>query len=305
MGMEPGPAVARIRSLGVLPRECLLVLLLFVLFSVNFATPSWAAPSLTTVVARDLAALLVSAVVSTLLTSAVGTRPYLLGATFAIVYGTMYLLPATETVYVGSVLPPSRAITMVLSGILIAGLFSLASIGRFTFPSASEEGDPSPRLSMPWREWTLTLLALGGLWTLLLILFGFVVYQPIARVLDPYGLTAESAGVSTAWALVSQPLWGIAWTVLAVPFLRSLALEWRPSALALGVLLATLAGADMIMATGMSGSLQLAHIPETVGESLVFGLSVVWILHLRGRLSVGAEGPAPAEVPGVPFAHPR
>ena len=252
-----------------------------------------------------MAALFVATVVGVLLTQTVGARPYRTGATFVIVYGTMYLLPATETVYVGSVLPAFRALAMALTGLLVAGVVSLVGIGLFAPSSASREGAVGPRLSMPWREWTLKLLALGGIWTLLFLLFGFVVYQPIAHALDPSGLASESQGVNAAWALASQPLWGIAWAALAVPLLRSLRMEGRRAALALGVLFATLAGADMLMASGMSGGLQLAHIPEVVGESLVFGLSVVGVLRLRGRLSLGTEGATPAQVAAGPLVHPR
>ena len=301
----PGPVDTRGRERDTLGKVGLLALLAFVLFSVNFATLSWTATSLVTIAGRVLAALLVSGVTGVLLRRTIGSFRYLAGATFGIMYGTMYLLPATETVYVGSVLPPSRALVMVLSGFLISGVFSLTAVGLFASSSVLRKGATGPWLSMPSREWTLKLLALGGIWTMLFIAFGFAVYQPIARGLDPSGLASESAGVNAGWALLSQPFWGIAWTALSIPLLRSLRTDWRRASLALGALFAVLAGADMLMAAGMSGGLQLAHLLETVGESLVFGVTVVGVLQFRGRMSVRSEVPAPAQAASGTLAYPR
>lgn len=277
-------------------RGSVLALLLFLLFSVDYVSLSWTATSPVSIGGRVLAALLVSAVVSLVLREASGPRGTLIGATFAVVYGTMYLLPATETVYVGSVLSTSTAITTVAIGLFIAAAFSFAAVALFG-PQPAPGTDAPPRLSMPWREWGTKFLVLAAVWTLLFLLFGLLVYRPIAQALDPTGFTSEQSTVTNpALALLSQPLWGIAWVALAVPLIRSPKTDWHRTALAVGGLFGALMGADLLMATGMSGGLQLGHLAESVGESVVFGVCAVWVLQLHGRLPARTGGLLPRGV---------
>jgi len=273
---------------------------LFVLLSIDYGSLSWRANSIEAILARLLAAALISAVVIVLLRYSRGSRWVLAAAVFAVVYGTMYLLPATETTYVASVVPLSRAVGMVANGLVIAGVFSVTAV-TFFGPRPSEGEHPNPsRLRMPWREWRTKLLELAVVWTLLFILFGTLVYGPIARALDPSGYSSEQASVTNAGlALLSQPLWAIASVALTVPWIRALTLDARDTALGVGVLYGVLIGADMLLATGMSAGLQIGHLAESVGESLAFGVLAVWILQLHGRLSVPIGGTSGTGVLGL------
>jgi hypothetical protein len=282
--------VSRLRGLNVAWRGTLLALLAFVLLSVIFTNLTWVATTWTAVLARMAVTLLLVALVAFTLPHSQGSRLGLAGAIFAIVYGTMYLLPATETTYVSWVLPLSLAISMVFSGAIITLVFSLAASTLFSPSTTGAAPSSALRLRMGRTEWVEKLLVLAVLWTFLFILVGSLVYTPIAKALDPAGYAAESASVTnSSLALLSQPLWGIAWAMLAVPLIRSLKLGWRWTALALGCFLGALMGADMILATGMSFGLQLGHFAESVTESFAFGALAVWVLQRHGRLYTPAD----------------
>jgi hypothetical protein len=277
--------VSRLRGLNFAWRSAVLALLAFVLLSVSFSNLTWVATTWTAILARMAVTLVLVALVAFTLPHCQGTRLGLAGAIFAIVYGTMYLLPATETTYVSSVLPLSLAISMVYSGAIITLVFSLAASTLFSPSPTGAEPSSSLRLRMCRTEWVEKLLVLAVLWTFLFILAGSLVYTPIAKALDPAGYAAESASVTNpTLALLSQPVWGIAWALLAVPLIRSLKSDWRWTALTLGGFLGALMGADMILATGMSFGLQLGHFAESVTESFAFGALAVWVLQRHGRL---------------------
>lgn len=278
---------------------------LFVLLSIDFVSLRWTAGSIGEILERWLAAALISVVVTVLLRYVRGSRWGLTGAVFAVVYGTMYLLPVTETTYVASVIPLSKATEMVVNGLVIAGVFS-TSVVALAGPRPSEgKGPYAPRLSMPQGEWTTKLLEVAAVWTLLFLLFGILVYGPIAGALDPSGYRSEQASVTNGGlALLSQPVWGIAWVALTVPLIRALRLDARDTAIGVGTLFGALMGADVVLGTGMAVGLQIGHLVESVGESLVFGVLAVWILQRHGRLS--AQGPdrsiAMVPGPGQPIA---
>jgi len=289
--------LGRLRRLPVPAKGVLLSSTMFLLLSTNFAATRWSATTWEEVLVR-VAAGIVSAIVAALIVSRAEGRPIgLSAALFTIVYGTMYLLPATETFYLGSTLPYSQALGMVVWGALTVAVFSVVATALFGPEPRGSPTSSGLRLVMPAREWVWKLLVLAGIWTALFILFGVTVYQPIAKTFDPTGYAAEVAKVTNGGvALLSQPFWAVAWIALAVPILRSLKTNPATTSLALAGLLGGFMGVDMLLATNMGFWLQLGHFLESVGESTVFGLSVVWILQRGGRLSTPGGKPSPEPV---------
>ena len=298
MHPEPnqGSALDGIRALPAAVKGVVLSVAMFLLLSVDFAAFRWSATTWEATFTRVASAIISTGVAALVLSRTETTFLRLAAALFAISYGTMYLLPASETFYLGSTLPYSQAIGMATWGALITGAFSLTAAALYgSAPNHVNRAAPS-RFVMPLREWTWKFLALAAFWTLLFILFGFAVYTPIAKTFDPAGYAAESSAVTHAGiALMSQPLWAIAWVAMALPILRYLRTGPSVTAVALAALLGGFMGVDMLLATHMSFWLQLGHFAESVGESAVFGLAVVWVLQRGGRLEV-------AEIKRVPKA---
>jgi len=211
------------------------------------------------------------------------------GAVFAALYGMVYVLTAIESVYLGSLLSASTVISLLVDGAITSAIFAPALV--WAFGGGKVDGVSSPRLQMPRKEWAWKIVASSGVYLLLFIVFGLVVYAPLGRALDPVAYAQEQATASTAAALVFpiELLRGGLWALLAVPAILALRFGWKKTGLVIGLLMAVPLSLTQFLATTMAVGLQVAHAGEIFGENLAFGVALVWILGARSRLPTQDE----------------
>ena len=207
------------------------------------------------------------------------------GAAFALFYGVNYVLTAMESVYLGSVLSESTAIRLVANGAIASGVFAAALVWVWGREGRQSETE-SARLVMRMREWAWKIVGAGTIYLALFMLVGFAVYLPLARILDPTALAGEQNIAASSAVLVFpvETVRGALWALLAVPAVMALPFGWKKTALVVGLLFAVPVSGDVLLSTVMAPGLQIAHLAEVFGENLVFGLLVVWILHVHSRL---------------------
>jgi hypothetical protein len=209
-------------------------------------------------------------------------------ATFLVFYGVGYGLVAMESIYLGDLLPANVALGVLVNGAIRSTVFTIVLVWALGGKGTQSEGANS-RLVMPIREWVWKIVGAGAVWMLLFILFGAVVYLPLATFLDPVGLSQELGANLPLWALPFQAIRGTIWVLLAVPAIIALRTGWRKTALIVGLLFAIPMSANLLLPTGMSLGLQVAHFIEVSAENFVFGVFAVWILHLRSRLPASSS----------------
>lgn len=180
-------------------------------------------------------------------------------------------------------------VSLLVNGAITSTIFAVALV--WAFGSGKMEGVSGARLQMPGKEWAWKIVASAGVYLLLFIVFGLVVYAPLGRALDPVAYAQEQATASTAAALVFpiELLRGALWALLAVPAILALRFGWKKTGLVIGLLMAVPLSLTLFLATTMAVGLQVAHAGEIFGENLVFGLAVVWILRARSRLPTQGE----------------
>ena len=260
-------------------------MLLIALLSVDYKDLTISRTILLTPIQLTLVAFIDTLVLSYLVLSSRwgGWREW--GAVFSALYGMNYVLTAVESVYLGSILSTDMVIGLLANGAITSAIFS-AFLVWILGKRGTRNETQNDRLVMGTREWTWKILGSGAVYLLLFILFGFAVYYPLARALDPAALAREQTIAASSAALVFpvEVFRGAFWALLAVPAIVALRFDWKRSALMTGLLFAVPISGNILLATTMTPGLQIAHFAEVFGENLVFGLLVVWILHLRSRL---------------------
>jgi hypothetical protein len=197
-------------------------------------------------------------------------------------YGVMYLMTAIEAVYLPQILPPHLVLTLLVNGAITAAVFSIVAVwihGRMRGDGEGQE--PNQRLVMPWTQWVWKLALSAFSYVLLYILFGVVVFLPLAGALDPKALAEASALSLPSWLIPFQAVRGLMWALLALPVIRMMRGRWWEAGLAVALSFAVVMSANQLMALGMPVGLQIAHIAELFGENFALGWIVVWLLHRR------------------------
>jgi len=205
---------------------------------------------------------------------------------------------AIEAVYLPGALPPDLVVKLVVNGAITAAVFSsLAVLIHGQMKGAEEPQEANRRLvmpfdraqGMPWTQWVWKLALIGFSWVVLFILFGALVFLPLAGRLAPAALEEYTNLEMPAWILPFQALRAVLWAALALPVIRmmkepALSLSkgrWWETGLAVALLFSVLMGANLLRPTGLPVGLQVAHLVEVFGENLLFGWIVVWLLHRR------------------------
>jgi hypothetical protein len=262
-----------------------LTLLLFVLFSFNYTGLTLS----TTVVEKPLPLILVGFIDTLLLGYFVtvsrwtGWKEW--GTVFLMLYGVNYVLTAMEAVYLPSLLTMNTVFSLLVNGAIISGIFAAALVlvlgGRRV-----QTRTATKRLAMHAREGAWKIIGAGVSYLVLFFLFGFAVYMPLARLLDPVALAAEQSAVpaSAAWIFPLEVIRGVIWVFIAVPAIIALPFGWRKTAVIIGLLFAVPVSGSIGLSTTIASGLIPAHLVEVFGENFVFGALAVWILHLRSRL---------------------
>ena len=206
------------------------------------------------------------------------------GALVAVVYGTVYVLTAIESVYLGSLLSANTVFSLLVNGAITSTIFAAALVWAFGRRRMQAVG--SVRLHMPRKEWAWKIVASAGFYLLLFIVFGVIIYMPLGKALDPSAYAQEQATAANAAALVFpiELLRGALWASFALPAILALPFGWKKTGVVVGLLLAAPLSMTLFLSTTMSIGLQVAHSGEIFGENLFFGFGLVWILRIHSRL---------------------
>ena len=188
----------------------ILAFILFGLYSIDFLGLSPSASLRTGLVEETrtaptsllLVSLLHAAVLSwpTLRSRWTGWR--LVGAIFLVFYGVTTLMVATEAVYLPDALPLDLVVRLVVNGAITAAVFSVLAVlihGRMS--RGEEPQETNLRLIMPWTQWVWKLALIGFSWVVLFILFGALVFLPLAGRLAPAALEEYTNMEMPAWIL--------------------------------------------------------------------------------------------------------
>jgi hypothetical protein len=210
-------------------------------------------------------------------------------AVFAVLYGMVYVLTAAETFYLGSIISASMALTLLVNGAITSAIFA-GALARVFGSKEMQGGMSSTRLRMPGREWAWKIIVSAVVYLLLFFFFGFIVYMPLGKALDPLAYAQEQSIASNASSLVfpTELLRGALWALFAVPAIIALPFGWKKTGIIVGLLMAVPLALSQFLGTTMTIGLQIAHTAEIVGENMVFGFLLVWVLGVHSRLP--AEG---------------
>jgi hypothetical protein len=290
-----------------------LTFILFGLYAVDFLGLSPSASLRTGLVEETQAApatlllvsLLHAAVLSWPILRSRWTGWRLVAAIFLVFYGVTTLMVAIEAVYLPEALPLDLVVRLVVNGAITAAVFSVLAVliqGRMSgVLSLSKGGGEEPqeanrRLAMPfdraqgmpWTQWVWKLALIGFSWVFLFILFGALVFLPLAGRLAPAALEEYTNMEMPAWILPFQALRAVLWAALTLPVIRMMRGRWWETGLAVALLFSVLMGGNLLRPTGLPVGLQVAHLVEVFGENLLFGWIVVWLLHRRHGRNVPA-----------------
>ena len=207
-----------------------------------------------------------------------------LGAAFALLYGMVYLLTAAESIYLGSILPAATVFSLLINGAIVSAIFSGALVWALGNKRPQTEVN-SRRLRMPTREWVWKILLSASVYLVLFLVFGGIVYTPIARLLDPSAFASEQSIASSAASLVFpiEFVRGTFWALFAVPAVLALRFGWKKTGLVIGLLMAVPLTLSQFLSTAETLGLQIAHSFEIAGANIVFGFLLLWILKIHSR----------------------
>jgi hypothetical protein len=261
-------------------RIIVLALILFGLYSVDFAGLTLSQGVRTAPAMLLLVSLLQAAILSYPILRSRWTGWRLVGAIFSMFYGVTTLMVAIEGVYLPNELPQDLVLHLLVNGAITAAIFSPVAVlihGRMKPTQEPEE--PNQRLIMSWSQWLWRLAGIALGWAVLFVFFGALVYLPLAHALDPTALQASASPDLPSWVLPFQMIRALLWTVLALPVIRMMKGSWWETGFVIALLFSVLMGSNLLMPTGMPVGLQLAHLIEVCGEAFVFGWIVVGLLH--------------------------
>ncbi|MBD3404631.1 MAG: hypothetical protein GF411_00670 [Candidatus Lokiarchaeota archaeon] len=202
------------------------------------------------------------------------TGIYLIGSIFAFYYVLVPFLTAVETV----IFVPNLSSTVIgrlyLNGIIQALIISF--VGVIIFEKLQPKSSFSiyaKLIETPLSEWVWKILAIGGIYVLIYILSGALIFLPFAG--DAINLVYADLEMPE-WILQFQYLRGILWAVVTIPLLRSLRGDKREIQLLMGISYILLVATLVLMPGGISIiQVQIAHFIElAIGHCFVFGIVV-------------------------------
>ena len=261
------------------------IALAFILFGVysidflglNLTKEVWTAPA-----TLLLVSLLHAAILSWPILRSRWTGLRLVSAIFLVSYGVTTLMVAIEAVYLLEALPPDLVVKLVINGAVTAAVFSVLAVlihGRMKVDQDSQE--PNRRLIMPWTQWIWKLILIGVVWAILFVLFGVLVFMPLAGRLAPVALEEYTDLEMPAWILPFQVVRGMLWAALTLPVIRMMKGRWWETGFTVALLFSVLMGANLLRPTGLPAGFQIAHFIEVFGANFIFGWILVWLLQRR------------------------
>lgn len=275
-------------------RIIVLALILFGLYSVDFSGLTLSEEVRTAPGMLLLVSLLQAAVLSYPILRARWSGWRLAGAISLLFFGVTTIMVAVEGVYLPDELPPHLVRHLLVNGAITAAILSPVAIlihGRMK--PTQEPGEANLRLLMSWSQWLWRLAVIAFCWAGLFVIFGALVYLPLAHALDPTALQALVSPNLPSWVLPFQMIRALLWTVLTLPVIRMMKGNWWETGFVTALLFSVLLGSNLLVPTGMPVGLQLAHLIEVSGEAFVFGWIMVGLLHRRTEPEGSMQLPRP------------
>jgi hypothetical protein len=204
----------------------------------------------------------------------------LIAAIISVFYGVTTVMVAVEAVYLPEVLPPDVVLRLIVNGAITAAIFSPLAVlihGRMK----EDKGPPqetNTRLVMSWTQWGWRLALIALSWVVLFIVFGALVYLPLAGYLAPGDLAEQTTPEVPPWVLPFQAVRALLWTAVTLPVIRMMKGRWWETGLAVALLFSVLMGGNLLRPMDMPMDLQVAHFVEVFGENFLFGWIVVGLL---------------------------
>jgi hypothetical protein len=265
-------------------RILILTLILFGLYSLDFFGLTLVEEAKTVPGTLLLVAFLHTVVLSYPIMRARWSGWKLVGAIFCVFYGVTTLMVAIEGVYLPEQLPPAVILKLVVNGAITAAVFSpLAVLIHGRMRASESPRKPNTRLVMPWTQWVWKLALIALSWAVLFVVFGLLVYLPLARTLAEEYLEEQPPSEVPAWVLPFQAVRALLWTAVTLPVIRMMKGRWWETGLAVALLFSVLMGGNLLQPTDMPTGLQAAHFVEVFGENFVFGWVVVGLLSAGRR----------------------
>lgn len=259
---------------------------LFVLFSIDFLGFKLLFSALTDI-PMFIVSLLITIVLSYPIIRSKWTGWRLVVTIFIVFFGITVFLTNIETVvflqYFVEIIPVEDTPGLFINGAIMTAIFSPLAVlvhGRMKGPDELKESNL--RLAMPWKEWIWKLLSIAVLYMIIYILFGMLVFQPLAgEAFQEYYAGLELP----AWILPFQVFRGLLWTGLALPVVRMMKGSWREAGLTIALLFSVLMGSLLLVPTEfMPNIIRLAHFVEVSSSNFLFGWIVVLVLNIRHRI---------------------
>ena len=215
----------------------------------------------------------------------------LVATMFVVFYGVATFMPQIESAVFPTRLPPGMLPRLFLMGALIAAPFSLLAV-LILGKSKPAPSDPqsNSRLIMPAGEWAWKLVVIVLAYLILYFTFGYFIAWRNPAVPEYYGGTdpgsffAQMGTVlrDTPWLIPIQVVRAMLWVALTLPVIRMLKGQWPETAVAIGVLLAVVMNALLLLPNPyMSEPVRMAHLVETASSNFIFGVLIGWLLTNR------------------------
>jgi len=204
---------------------------------------------------------------------------------FLFFFGTAIVMPQIETAVFVTQLPPGMLSRIILSGFLLALVFSFAAVPILGKHKGQIENEAHPALNL--NQWLTRLTLIGLCYVVIYFTFGyFIAWQsPAVRAYyhgtDPGTFMAQLRSVfrETPWLFVLQFIRGVVWALIALPIIRTLqGRRWEIGlAIALGFAMCT-SSQLLIPNPLMPAAVRMAHLLETSTSNFLFGWLIVLLL---------------------------
>jgi hypothetical protein len=229
-----------------------------------------------------LAALIDATVLSIAIPRASGAGWSLAARLALLIFGVKTAVVVVEAFYLPDVISPAWIPGLLFNGFVTATLLALAAVWlNRRWASDFAVGPYPPRARFSWWRWPLS----GVLWVVLFVAAGALIFQPVARAIDPAAAEAYLTGFmpeNPLLILLFQAGRGLLWGLFAWPFLSILRGRHWQRGLVLGLLFAGLmSSAQLLGIDFLPPRIWPAHLLEVVVENFLFGLVVAWGLRPR------------------------
>jgi hypothetical protein len=243
--------------------------------------------------AAALAALLVVCLLNTLVLSYIILRSRWAGwklvlAIFFVFYGVVTVMSQVETAFFVTTLPPGMLPRLVLSGAIIAALFSLLAV--LILGKRKSKSDNHPSLNIPVGGWVTSLSLIVIAYVIIYFTFGYFIAWKSAAVRSYYGGTDPGNFlVQVSGALRDRPLLlplqivrALMWTAIAVPVIRMMKGPWWEAGLAVSLLFSVVMCSQLLLPNPfMPQEVRMVHLLETATSNFLFGWLIVLLLRER------------------------